>query len=209
MLIVVLTPKVGIAFKMHTTVQLGIQISSETAKQAPRGLIVRRYGCLQMTHTLTRGPRQQMLEHPLSQTFSPRLFGDHHLPDKQCAGLVGQKVTRDKAHQLIVLKDSHSGVGKVCALQQIAVGRVGVEGGGLAATNSCRGYPSLAEGFLNSRPSSGTGVFIKFWSIPLYISMYWNCVIQVFIALNRNVRQLYYTFVSRLPVKFTKNYIEL
>src|SRR5690625_4718368 len=129
MLIVVLTPKGGIAFKMHTTVQLGIQISSETATQAPRGLIVRRYGCLYTTHTLTRGPRQQMLEHPLSQTFSPRLFGDYHLPDKQCAGLVGQKVTRDKAHQLIVLKDSHSGVGKVCALQQIEVGRDGVEGG--------------------------------------------------------------------------------
>src|SRR5690625_4429065 len=161
-----------------------------------------------MTHTLTRGPRQQMLEHPLSQTFSPRLFGDHHLPDKQCAGLVGQKVTRDKAHQLIVLKDSHSGVGKVCALQQIAVGRVGVEGGA-GGNQFVQGVSVFGGGFSKQQAvvrHRRIHKILVYSSIHLYVLEL--CYSSV-IALNRNVRQLYYTFVSRLSVKFTKNYIEL
>ena len=76
---------------------------------------------------MTSRARQNVLEHAGGQCLSAGLFTHRHLPDEQRVGFLRKAISRDKAHNLAITQGSNRCVGKVRALQQVALGGVGIQ----------------------------------------------------------------------------------
>ncbi len=117
----------GVAIEKHAFGKRGVPLFRQAFEQGPGRHIVIRHRGDEMGDALRRWAIEQRVDHPAAKPLPScgRRNGD--LPYKEAFRLGRRAVSRNPTRHGAIAFGDHAAVGEMRALQQVAVGRIGVE----------------------------------------------------------------------------------